>query len=179
MSVIKILGIDPSLRNTGLAVVSYDTSMDINDPEAFSVDHCQVVCTPQKYKKKDAILCMIYLLKLEAAKKCYQDFESVLIELPAVLFNQQWSASTIGSIAPIAGAAVAYFGVEKTYLFKPTEWNRGCKKSVTHAMAQDFLGDCTKWNFEKEIKSRICPEKYYEHIIDAASLALWWIKTSR
>jgi hypothetical protein len=37
-----------------------------------------------------------------------------------------------------------------------------------------FLGDPDKWHYEKRIKS----EKYMEHALDAASMALWWIKSN-
>jgi len=80
----------------------------------------------------------------------------------------------MSSIAHIAGGAVALLGIEKAHIFQPIEWNRRRKKEVTHAQTIAFLGNPDSWHYEKRVKS----EKHMEHILDAASMALWWIKSN-
>lgn len=171
---VKILGIDPSLRNTGLAIVTYNSELPLHDPKAFNVSHCQVVVNPAKYTGVDAILSMLDMLDTESKKECYQDAETVIIESPAIMFNKGWSGGTISSIAHISGGSVALFGIDKARIFRPNEWNKSRKKEVTHQRALELLGDPDTWHYEKRVKS----EKYMEHILDAASMALFWIKNN-
>lgn len=174
MEKIKVLGVDPSLRNTGLAIVTYNTELEPTNPLAFKVEHCQVIVNPQKFVGTEAILNMLDMIHEESQKKCYQDAGIVLVESPPIMFNKNWSSGIIASIAHIAGGAVALMGIEKAHLFRPNEWNKTRKKEVTHHQTIDFLGDPDKWHYEKRVKS----EKYMEHILDAASMALWWIKSN-
>ena len=174
MEKVKILGIDPSLRNTGLAVVTFDTELGVKDPKAFTVSHCQVLVNPQKFTGTDAILNMLDMMNDCAALTCYQEVDCVLVESPPAMFNKKFSSSVVASIAHVSGGAVALFGIEKGHLFRPNEWNRNRKKDVTHASTVDFLGNPDNWHYEKRVKS----EKFMEHILDAASMALWWIKTN-
>lgn len=172
MEKVRILGVDPSLRNTGLCVVTYNTELPLNDPAAFSADHCQVLINPQRYIGTEAILNMLDMLNEEALKPCYKDIDRAIVESPPIMFNKAWSGGTIASIAHISGGAVAFFGVDKSHLFRPNEWNRSRKKETTHTQTVAFLGNSDNWHYEKRVKS----EKYMEHILDAASMALWWIK---
>lgn len=170
MEKIKILGIDPSLRNTGLVILSYDSEKPLS--KAFSVTNAQVLVNPQKYKAKDAILNMIDMLREQSEKEVYQDVKDVIIESPSVLFNQAWAGGTISSIAHISGACIPLFGIEKSYLFRPNEWNKSRKKDITHNQTLMTLGGVDKWHYEKQLKS----DRFLEHILDAASMAFWWIK---
>ena len=165
METVKILGCDPSLRNTGLAMVSYNC-----EKKTFSVDRCQTLSNPQKYTGKDAILNMLDMIK-EAAE-LYDDADSILVESPAIMFNKTWSQGTISSIAHVSGGAAALLGLEKTFLFRPNEWNKSRKKEVTFRNTYEVLGDPDTWGYVTRIKS----DKKLEHIIDAASMALFWIK---
>lgn len=174
MEIIRILGIDPSLRNTGLSVVSFNTEMAANEKEAFSATHCQVLVNPKKYTGKDAILNMLDMLYECSQLACYQDIDNVIVESPAIMFNKAWAAGTISSIAHISGGAVALFGIEKAHIFRPNEWTKTRKKEVTHNQTISFLGDPDLWHYEKRVKS----EKFMEHILDATSMALWWIKNN-
>jgi len=171
---IKILGVDPSLRNTGLAIVTYNTELLISDPLAFTVSHCQTLVNPQKYTGTDAILNMLDMLSEESKKECYQEAERVIVESPPIMFNKTWSGGAVAAIAHISGGAVALFGIEKSHLFRPNEWNKTRKKEVTHNLTVAFLGSSDLWHYEKRVKS----EKNMEHILDAASMALWWIKSN-
>jgi hypothetical protein len=165
MEIVKILGCDPSLRNTGLAIVEYNT-----ETKQFKVDRCQVLSNPQKFTGKDAILNMLDMIKDTAY--LYEDADTILVESPPVLFNQKWSQGTVSSIAHISGGAVALLGIDKAYLFRPTEWNKSRKKEVTFRNTVDILGDPDTWGYLTRIKS----DKKLEHIMDAASMALFWIK---
>ncbi len=169
MESIKILGIDPSLRNTGLAIVEFNTQN-----KKFSVNNCQVLVNPQKYTGTDAILNMLDMIKECSKDLDYITNDAIIVESPPTIFNKAWAVSAIASIAHISGGAAALFDLEKTYLFRPTEWNRHRKKQVTHNETISILGDPDTWNYKKRVKS----EKYMEHILDAASMALFWIKSN-
>ena len=174
METIKILGIDPSLRNTGLSVVSFNTEKGANDPTAFSAKHCQVLVNPAKFTGKDAILNMLDMLFECSKQECYQDVDNVIVESPALMFNKAWAAGTISSIAHISGGAVALFGIEKAHIFRPNEWTKTRKKEITHGQTIAFLGNPDTWHYEKRVKA----EKFMEHILDSTSMALWWIKNN-
>jgi hypothetical protein len=174
MEKVSILGIDPSLRNTGLAIVSYNSEIPLGDPKSLTVDHCQVLVNPVKYKGTDAILNMLDMLYDCSFKMEYDDVDNVIVESPAIMFNKNWSGGTISSIAHISGGAAALFGIHKARLFRPNEWNKTRKKEVTHAQTINLLGDPATWGYEKKPKS----EKLMEHILDAASMALFWIKSN-
>lgn len=174
MEKLRILGVDPSLRNTGLCVVSYNTELPPNDPKAFKTEYCQVLVNPAKYTGTEAILNMLDMIQDESLKACYKEVDNVIVESPPVMFNKNWSGGAIASIAHISGGAVAFLGLEKAHLFRPNEWNKTRKKEVTHNQTISFLGSPDDWHYEKRVKS----EKYMEHILDAASMALWWIKSN-
>lgn len=174
METVKILGVDPSLRNTGLAIVEFNTEKGVEDPTAFKTTHCQTLVNPAKYTGTDAILNMLDMLSEESKKSCYQDVHTVIIESPAVMFNKTWSGGTISSIAHISGGCVVVFGIDKSHLFRPNEWNKTRKKQATHNQTLCFLGSADDWHYEKRVKN----EKFLEHILDAASMALWWIKSN-
>jgi hypothetical protein len=174
METIRILGVDPSLRNTGLAVVSFNTERLSKNSSAFEVSHCQVLVNPPKYTGKDAILNMLDMIDECSRMSYYQEVDNVIVESPAVMFNKAWSAGTISSIAHVSGGAVALLGIEKSFLFRPNEWTKTRKKEVTHSQTIAFLGSLDQWHYEKRIKS----EKMMEHILDATSLALFWIRSN-
>jgi hypothetical protein len=172
MEIVKVLGVDPSLRNTGLAVLEYSTELSTKDMHAYAIDHCQVLINPSKYVGTDAILNMLDMMYECSLKPCYQDVDYVIVESPPIMFNKAWSGGAIASIAHISGGAVAIFGINKSRLFRPNEWNKSRKKEVTHKETQLILGHSDHWGYEERVKN----EKRMEHILDAASLALWWIK---
>jgi hypothetical protein len=174
MEIVKVLAVDPSLRNTGLAVVSYNTELLPTDKNAFTVDHCQVLVNPKKFTGTEAILNMLDMIYSCSTEARYQEVQHVIVESPSVMFCKSWSGGTISSLAHISGGAVALFGIARGHLFRPNEWNRTRKKEVTHANTIAFLGNPDSWNYAKRVKS----EKFMEHILDAASMGLWWIKSN-
>lgn len=174
MEKVKILGVDPSLRNTGLAIVTYNTDLPPSDPKAFEITNCQVLVNPAKYTGTEAILSMLDMMHDEAQKDCYLNVDTVIVESPGIMFNKKFSSSVVASLGHISGGAVALFGIEKSHLFRPNEWNKSRKKEITHNQTVGFLGSPDGWHYEKRVKS----EKFMEHILDAASMALWWIKSN-
>lgn len=168
------MGVDPSLRNTGIAILNYDTRFSPINPNAYEVTHCQVLANPQKYTKTDAIMNMIDMMSIESKKDCYREVQTVLIESPAIMFNKDWAMGTISSIAHISGAAVAIFGIEKAFLFRPHEWNKSRKKEITYNNIIAFFGHHSNWHFENKLKS----EKRLEHVVDAIGIAFWWIRNN-
>lgn len=174
MEIIQILGVDPSLRNTGLAIVSYNTELSLDDPKAFQVNNAQVLINPAKYTGTEAILNMMDMMYEQSLKFCYNEIDSVIIESPPIMFNKTWSAGTISSISHVAGGAVAIFGIDRSHLFRPNEWNKTRKKEITHNQTVAFLGDPLNWHYEK----RVSADKKLEHVLDAVSMALWWIKSN-
>ena len=107
MEKIKILGIDPSLRNTGLAIVSYNTELDPNDSKSYEISHCQVLVNPRKYTGTEAILNMLDMMNEESQKEAYKSASNVIVESPASMFNKKISSSVVASLAHISGGAVA------------------------------------------------------------------------
>ncbi len=174
MEIIKILGVDPSLRNTGLALIEFNTDKAPDDQSAYKVKHCQCICNPAKYTGTDAILNMLDMLNDEAEKDCYIDISNVIIESPAIMFNKSWGQGAVAAIAHISGGCIPIFGIDKAHIFRPNEWNKTRRKEITHSQTMAFLGHVDNWHFEKRVKS----EKFLEHILDAASLALWWIRSN-
>jgi hypothetical protein len=138
------------------------------------VSNCQVLVNPQKYTGTEAILNMLDMINEEAMKDCYKEIDTVIVESPAIMFNKNISSSVVASLAHISGGAVALFGIEKAHLFRPNEWNKTRKKDITHNQTIAFLGNADDWHYEKRVKS----EKFMEHILDATSMALWWIKSN-
>lgn len=174
MEKVRVLGVDPSLRNTGIAIVTYNAELPTGHPDAFKATECQVLVNPQKYTGTDAILNMLDMIQECSYLPCYQDVDSVIIESPSIMFNKSWAGGTISSIAHISGGAAALFGLEKCNLFRPNEWNKTRKKDVTHNQTISLLGDPDTWKYHKPVKS----EKYMEHILDALSMCLFWIKSN-
>jgi len=174
MEILRVLGVDPSLRNTGLSVVTYNTEKSLKDPTAFKVEHCQVLVNPQKFTGTEAILNMIDMINDASKLPCYRDVDHVIVESPAAMYNPKFPTSVVAALGHISGAAVALMGIEKGHLYRPSEWNKTRKKDVTYNLTEAFLGEHTSWQFEKPIKSA----KLLEHILDATSMALWWIKAN-
>lgn len=175
MNKVRILGIDPSLRNTGIAMVEFDTEKSRTDPTAFKVEHCQVIVNPHKFKGLDAILNMvnlIYAVKYHSFGILNKELDKIIIESPVAIFNQAWSGASIAGISHISGACIAIFDRTKTKLYRPNQWTKNKKKEVTHNNTISFLGDPDRWGYDVRVKN----EKLMEHILDAASMALHWIK---
>jgi hypothetical protein len=168
METIRVLGIDPSLRNSGMGIVEYNT-----ETEKFSVDSCLLLTNPQSYKGTEAILNMLDMMH-EAAEEneCFRKVDAICVESPAILFNKNFSGGALISVAHVTGGAAAIFDLEKTHLFRPGDWNKSRKKEVTHRKTVGTLGDPDSWHYLKRVKT----QNGIEHILDAVSMALFYIR---
>lgn len=174
MEKVRILGVDPSLRNTGLAVIEFNSELPTGHPDAYKVSHCQVISNPAKYTGKDAIMNMLDMLTEQAQKDCYKNVDQVIVESPSIMYHAHWSGGTISSIAHIAGGAIVIFGINKCQIFRPNEWNKNRKKEITHSNVVATVGHADKWHYEKRLKN----DKLLEHIGDAIGIGLFWIKSN-
>lgn len=174
MEIVKVLGIDPSLRWTGLSIVEFNT-----ETNEFKVNNCQLItCPVKKFKGLDAINHMIEQLAIAQWQSEFLDCNHVVVESPVMPFNAKFQGGSMISVAHIAGACAAYFGQNKNsekiklHLVRPGTWNHCKQKEITHKNTQDILGPWEEWGFKKVIKSIA----QIEHILDAASMALWYIQ---
>lgn len=171
--IIKILGIDASLRTTGFGIIKYDTV----ENEIWTAD-CGVIQTPVKFKGTDAIKYMIEALyELNFMLK---ERDHTVIESPAAAyFATGFSSSGLIPVAHIAGAAAVIFGSEdnkfltdKITLVRPTEWNKARKKEKTAEKMVEILGPVDEWAFCKRPKT----DSKLEHLIDAIAMAFWYLE---
>lgn len=167
MEKIRVLGIDPALRNTGIGIVEYNT-----EDQTYKVHSCQVITNPMKYKATAAILNMLDLLMEVAEKPCYSEVDAICIESPAILFNKNFSGGALIGLAHITGGCAVAFDLQKTFLFRPNEWNKTRKKEITHRKTVGILGDPDSWGYAK----RVTTATGMEHILDAVSMALFYIQ---
>ncbi len=167
MEIIQVVGVDPSLRFTGIAKVSYNT-----ETAKFSVSCCQVIQNKTTLKGTEAIVEMLNRLEKVAQTPEMQESDIATIESPVVPFNLGFQASSMISVAHIAGGASALFGIEKTKLYRPSEWNRSKKKEVTHALVQQALGSWQTWGWSVVARRK----DHIEHVLDAVSMAYYHIQ---
>lgn len=169
METVYILGIDPSLRNTGYALVSLNC-----DTWKKEVVTCGVAKTdPKKYKGLDAVKAMLTEIAemYERLTEKYK-IDDVVVEFPQALFNASFATSSLFPVAGIAGGAAAIFGIEKVVLTSPTNWNKKKKKEATQIKVESVLGHIDTWTKYRKISTMA-----EEHVYDAAGMVLWLIET--
>lgn len=167
MELIEIIGVDPSLRFTGIGKVTYNT-----ETKKISVSGCQVIQNKTTFKGTQAIAHMLAKIEDVASEPEYAEAEDVIVESPIMPFNVKFQASSMISVAHIAGGAAVLFGIDRVRLFRPTEWNRARKKEQTHFVTQAALGawDTWQWRVAARRKDQV------EHVLDAVSMALWYLQ---
>lgn len=165
--IIRVCGIDAGLRNCGLAIVQYNT-----ETSKFQVFGCQTLKCPPQYKEESAILHMIEELVDAAYNGGYLYCSHTVIESPAVIFNSMIPRGTMIKVAHIAGACAAVFNGACS-LVKPSKWTKGRQKEKSAYWTQKILGDTSEWEY---IGTKKRGKKIDEHQIDAAGLALWFIR---
>jgi hypothetical protein len=161
----RIVGIDPGLRFTGIAQLLYDTQS-----KEVKIEKCDLLKNPPKYKGLEGIVHMMELLL--GAKSHFSEGEKYIIESPTAIFHAAFASGSLMSVCHVSGAAAIIFGLDKIRLTRPNEWNYGKKKEKTHLLTQDILGSYLNWPCLKKIKAEV----QYEHILDAASMALWYAR---
>jgi hypothetical protein len=167
MELIKILGIDPSLRNTGWSIIQFNSQTLETEILLSGV--------AQTYREKDrgilGVKAMISKMQSISEDKIFQDVADVVIEMPMIIFNARFAQGSIPPVAAIAGGCCAIFGAERSNLVLPTEWNKGSKKEKTQVAIQERFGDVENWKFLGK-----CGKTGYEHVLDATGIALWFLK---
>lgn len=168
MSVIKILGVDPGVRNLGFGVINYnDENNDI------SISNCGVLKTPVKFKGNDAILYMKNELKELFATNVFDDVDKVVIEIPRSSFGGKFQSWALIPIGVVGGLVMGFFEVDKLILCTPSEWNRCKKKEKTHAELEGKYGSPDDWHFIYEPTNKV----HREHILDAVGIASWHLNS--
>ncbi len=167
MEIIEIVGIDPSLRFTGVGKVTYNT-----ETQKINVSGCQVIQNKTTLKGTAAIAEMLERIEHVASQHEYLEAKEVIVESPVMPFNAKFQGSSMISVAHIAGGAAALFGIDRVKMYRPTEWNRAKKKEKTHFLTQEALGSWETWNWSVVAKRK----DHIEHVLDAVSMALWHLQ---
>ena len=163
---ISVLGIDPSLRKSGFALVSYNA-----ETEKWKVGPCGVLLNPQKYTGTTAIKNMLEMIADLKDSNPFGKYDDCIVESPPVMFNPKFPSSALLPIAHISGGCAIIFDLEKVELVYPVQWNKAKKKEKTHAITQETLGDPQGWTYFNKV-----PTGHLEHVLDAASMAFWYLK---
>lgn len=167
MEIVEIIGVDPSLRFTGIGKVVYNT-----DTKKIKVEGCQVIQNKTTLKGTEAISGMLNRIENIASEPIYLEADHVIVESPIMPFNAKFQASSMISVAHIAGGAASMFGLDRVKLFRPTEWNKARKKEKTHFVTQQVLGTWETWSWVLAAKRK----DHIEHVLDAVSMALWYLQ---
>ena len=166
MSDLKILGVDPGMRNLGYGVISYN-----EESGEKVIERCGVLRVPVKFKGNDALLFMKNELNDIFKTGLFSDIDKAVIETPRAAFGaiQAWA---LIPVAVVAGFVMSYFETEDISLCSPSEWNKSKKKEKTHELLQKELGEISTWGFNFEPKNA----KHKEHVLDAIGIANWHLK---
>src|SRR3954465_10514461 len=155
MALIKIAGIDPSLRNTGYGILNYD-----EDKEELWPSFCGVIRTPVKITGKDAILFMIEEIHKLSNHPEIQDCANFVIESPAAIYYSGMSSGGLIPVAHIAGACASIFCIKESKfdssritIVRPGEWNKQKKKDKTQAELVSLFGSLDDWHYHSRPKS--------------------------
>jgi len=167
MEIVRIAGIDPGLRFTGYGLVNLDT-----EKNELWVSNCGLIKTPAKIKGLDAILHMRDQVDELEKRACFQECDYIIIEMPAAIYSKTFSSGAMLPIACVAGCAFKTFDKEKIIPVYPSVWNQRKKKDKTRELTEEIVGKYEDWLYDDMPKARI----QFEHIIDAVSMALWYMK---
>ncbi len=167
MEIVEVIGIDPSLRYTGIAKVTYNS-----EKNSFKVSDCQVIQNKTTLKSTEAIKHMLESIEDLASAPEFCAASDVVVESPVMPFVQKFQGSSMIMVAHIAGGAASLFGLDRVKLYQPAQWNRRKKKEETHKNTQEILGNWNTWGFRVVPKNKA----HVEHVLDAASMALYHIQ---
>lgn len=184
MSIIKVGGIDPSLRSSGFGIITYN-----DETEELSVSNCGLIKTPTGVKKTGALVFMIESMhrvaKLDAWKAC----DNVIVEFPPAMFisaqvdnkdpssqesfkRKRFSAGAITPVAGVSGACIGAFQKnDRVIPVYPMTWNRGRKKEETRGILEEYLGMPEEWLWDYK-----CTRTGLEHVYDALGTAFWCLE---
>lgn len=169
MEVIRVAGFDPGLRFSGYGIVTFNT-----DTCEFGTEACGVLKNKSSTQIKglDALMNMRDLVYELSQIEAYKTVDNTVVEVPAAVYNKNFSSGGLLPAATIAGSALMAFAETEVIPVYPTVWNSRRKKEVTAKMVEAQLGECDTWNYH------ICPKAkgQFEHIIDAVGMALWYLR---
>lgn len=167
MEVVKIAGVDPGLRFTGYGSVNYNT-----ETNEIWVDNCGLLKTPAKFKGIDAILYMRDQLKEISSKECFSKSDHIVVEMPAAIYSKSFSSGSLLPVAAISGCVFSLLDPKKIIPVYPAVWNEHKRKEKTKILTEETLGSHENWSYESIPKAK----GQFEHIIDAVSMALWYMR---
>lgn len=167
MEIVEIIGIDPSVRFTGIGRVVYNS-----ETKKVTVTGCQVLVNKTTLKGIPAMLNMLQMVEDVASNPDFADAPHVVVESPVMPFYAKFQGSSMISVAHIAGGAAALFGLDRVTMYRPSEWNKTKKKEKTHAVTQEVLGSWDTWGWDKVAKRK----DQVEHVLDAVSMALYHLQ---
>jgi hypothetical protein len=167
MEVVRIAGIDPGLRFTGYAMINYDT-----ETNQIITSNCGLVKTPVAFKGLDAVFYMMKELQDLNIRLEFNKCDHVIVEIPAAIYGAKFSAGALLPVSSIAGSCCTIFDIEKVTPVYPGVWNKRRKKEVTQKQTESILGEIDSWNYDYKPKAK----SQMEHIVDAVSLALWYMQ---
>lgn len=167
MEVVRIAGIDPGLRFTGYGIVNYNGETD-----EIWVSNCGVAKTPAKIKGIDAILNMQDSIAEILNRECFIHSDHYVVEIPAAIYSKTFSSGALIPVAAVAGGILMMVERDKAIPVYPTVWNQKKKKEVTRELTEEMVGNHESWLYDDMPKAK----GQFEHIIDAVSMALWYMK---
>lgn len=173
MTLIKVAGFDPSLRNTGYGILNYDS-----DSGELWPSFCGLIQTPTKYTGTDAILYKIDAMHKLSQEEIFQDCYRFIIESPAAIYYSGMSSGGLIPVAHIAGACATIFRLRNNQvnhdvtMVRPVEWNKSKKKIKTEQRLVDLFGPVPNWDYHSKPRT----ESKLEHVVDAIGMAFWFMQ---
>jgi Holliday junction resolvasome RuvABC endonuclease subunit len=165
--IVEVIGVDPSVRFTGIAKVIYNT-----ETQKFKVKDCQVLLSKTTLKGTEKLKDMLIKVEESALQSEYDNARHVIVESPVFPFYAKFQPSSMIRVAHIAGGAASIFGIDRVTFYTPSQWNHCKKKEDTHAIIQKILGPWEEWGWKVVCKRA----DQVEHVLDAASMALYHIQ---
>lgn len=171
--IVKILGVDPGLRTTGYARINYD-----QETNEVWLDQVGVLRCHPSFKGLQAVSEMIKNSQQFSNQIFKEDpdfFDFCVIEFPAAIYNPNFSSGAMMPMAGVSGALYCSLTQEhpskEFILVHPSTWNSRKKKAKTSQIIQEIFGEVGTWEFREPLKATTL----YEHVIDAASMAYWYL----
>lgn len=170
MEIVRIAGIDPGLRFCGYGIINYNTETN----EIFT-SNCGLLknkCS-RDLKGLDAIMHMKSLIQNLKDDYSFSDCDSVVVEVPAAIYSKNFSSGSLIPVGVIAGILMGTLQDSNVIPVYPSVWNSSKKKDVTRREVESVLGPYNEWNYDVVPTAK--PQ--FEHIIDAISMAFWYLKS--
>lgn len=171
-----ILGVDPGLHSTGLAVCSLNEILEL-----------AIVSVPGDLTEDDAVIAMVRALQLKLP--WWGGIEHVVVEGQQIYLGKTHNPDSILRLSQVAGACVSWATQGQPgctiAIPRPKKWKGDIPKGVSAGRSLDHYGILCKVSKDGEdidvdpchlsgIKgARDIPAKELNHVFDALGLALW------